>query len=169
MTKQQNVIHQGRLISLHKEQVALREGGFTTFDIVKHPGGAVIAAVNQRNEICLIKQWRHAVDAFIWEAPAGCLEIGEDPLVTAQRELEEEAGVVAQEWKSLGRLVTSPGFSNEVLYLYKATNLTSGTVKLDAAEQIEAHWLPIEKALEMARDGEIEDAKTLAILLKITS
>jgi len=158
------LIYQGNLIELHKERVAYPNGGHGYFDIVKHPGGAVIAAFNEQNEICLLKQWRHAVQQTIWELPAGCLEPNEAPLLTAQRELEEETGVIAKQWRALGTLFPSPGFSNEVLYLYHATELQEGVVNLDEAEQLEAIWLPIEKVKEMARSGEITDAKTLALL-----
>jgi len=162
------LIHKGKLIELHKEQVDLPNGGHTYFDIVKHPGGAVIAAINERDEICLLKQWRHAVNQTVWEVPAGCLEPNEPPLTTAKRELEEEAAVCASEWRDLGALIPSPGFSNEILYLYEARGLSQGTLKLDEAEQLEAHWLPLEQVNEMARCGEICDAKTLSILLRLT-
>ena len=167
MNSDDSLIHKGNLISLNREKVELREGGYTHFDIVKHPGGAVIAALNQNNEICLLKQWRHAVNKQIWEAPAGCLEPGEPPLETAQRELEEEAGVCASEWHYLGSIVTTPGFCNEVLHLYKASKLSEGITNLDSAEQLTAHWIPLEQAYALAASGEIEDAKTLAILLKL--
>lgn len=162
------LIHKGNLIELHKERVELSNGGHTHFDIVKHPGGAVIAAINEHNEICLVKQWRHAVGEFIWECPAGCLEANETPLYSAKRELEEEAGIIAEQWQELGKVVSSPGFSNEVLYFFEARELRSGTMKLDDAEELEAHWLPLETAMTMARNGEIIDAKTLAILFRLT-
>lgn len=161
------LIHQGKLISIHKERVDFPGGGHTHFDIVKHPGGAVIAAINEQNEICLLKQWRHAIGQFIWELPAGCLEPNEPPLETAKRELEEEAGVIGNTWQALGKVTTTPGFSNEILYFYKATDLTPGTLKLDEAEQLEAYWLSLESVFDMARSGEIIDAKTLAFLLRL--
>ncbi len=161
------LIHQGKLIAVYEEPVELRGGGETYFDIVRHPGGAVIAAINDKNELCLLKQWRHAVQETIWELPAGCLEPGESPLKTAQRELEEEAGITAGQWQDMGTIIPSPGFSNERLYLYKATEITAGTVKLDDAEQLEAHWVPLADALEMAQSGEIQDAKTLSLLLRM--
>ena len=161
------LIHKGNLLEVHSERVDFPTGGHTYFDIVKHPGGAVIAAINDDNEICLLKQWRHALGQTIWELPAGCLEPGEPPMETAKRELEEEAGVKAQQWRDLGKISSSPGFSNEMLYLYEARELSEGTLKLDDAEQLTAHWLPIEKVLEMAREGEIIDAKTLAVLFRI--
>ena len=161
------VIHKGKLITLRKEKVDLDNGGHTYFDIVKHPGGAVIAALNENNEICLLSQWRHAVQESIWELPAGCLEDDEPPLQTAKRELEEEAGVIAKTWRELGKIYPSPGFSDEVLYLFEAKDISKGTLKLDAAEKLEAHWLPLEKVLTMAKNGEIVDAKSLACLLKL--
>lgn len=163
------LIHQGKLLAIYEEPVKLREGGETVFDIVKHPGGAVIAAINEHEEICLLKQWRHAVQEHIWEFPAGCLEPGEPPLETAKRELEEEAGVRAEQWQDHGVIIPSPGFCNERLYLFAARSLRQGTIKLDAAEELEAHWIPLSKAHEMAASGEILDAKTLALLYKLES
>jgi len=167
MTDDKQLIHQGNLISLYKERVELPAGGHTHFDIVKHPGGAVIGAINERNEICLLKQWRHAVQQHIWELPAGCIEVNEPPLETAKRELEEEAGVTASEWIDLGSIVTTPGFSNEVLYLFCAKSISSGMQNFDDAEIIDAHWIPLEKVIAMAKNGEITDAKTLALLMKL--
>lgn len=161
------LLHKGNLIELHKEKVELPNGGHTYFDIVKHPGGAVVAAINDKNEICLVKQWRHAIGETIWELPAGCLEPGESPLETAKRELEEETGVVAGKWRDLGKIVSSPGFSNEILYLFEARELYQGKLELDEAEQIEAHWIPLRTIKKMLDDGEVIDAKTLALLSKI--
>jgi ADP-ribose pyrophosphatase len=161
------LIHKGRLIELHSERVDFPQGGHTYFDIVKHPGGAVIAAINTGNEICLLQQWRHAIGKTIWELPAGCLELGEAPLETAKRELEEEAGVTAEHWADLGYISISPGFSNELLYLFEAREIKKGIVRLDDAEQLEAHWLPLDQAYEMCANGDIIDAKTLAVLLKL--
>jgi ADP-ribose pyrophosphatase len=161
------LIHKGSLISIYKESVALRNGGHTEFDIVKHPGGAVIAAINLDDKICLLKQWRHALQQDIWELPAGCLEPGEPPQITAKRELEEEAGVVANHWQALGQIAPSPGFSNEILHLFLATQLQPGTIKLDDAERLEAHWFTKPEVREMARNGDIIDAKTLALLYQL--
>lgn len=162
------LIHKGRLIELHHERVDFPDGGHTYFDIVKHPGGAVIAAINEQNQICLLRQWRHAIGKTIWELPAGCLEPGEPPLEAAKRELEEEAGVKAQQWRDLGYISSSPGFSNELLYLFEARDIKKGTVNLDDAEQLEAHWVDLDRAYEMCRNGDIIDAKTLATVLKLT-
>ena len=170
MTKPDNkLLHKGNLIQLYKERVELPGGGHTHFDIIKHPGGAVIAAINAQNEVCILQQWRHAVQKTIWEFPAGCLEANEPPLSTAKRELEEEAGIVAQNWTDLGQVLPSPGFSNEILYFFEARDLQTGNKQLDEAEQIESHWLPLSTLLSMANNGEIIDAKSLALLYKLTA
>lgn len=161
------LLHQGNLISLFKERVKLPKGKYTYFDIVSHPGGSVIAAINERNEICLLKQWRHAVNQFVWEFPAGCIEENEHPLNAAKRELEEESGVKANDWQDFGHILATPGYSNEVLYFFRAKNLSQGTQKLDEAEQLEAHWLALDDVYAMAKNGEITDAKTLAMLTKL--
>lgn len=161
------LLHKGNLIELHKERVEFPNGGHSFFDIVKHPGGAVIAAINTNDEICLIKQWRHAIQQTIWELPAGCLEPEEPALDTAIRELKEETGVTAKLWRDLGHITPSPGFSNELLFLFEARELELGTLKLDDAEQIEAYWIPLKNIRRMIENGEIIDAKTLALLYKL--
>ena len=167
MTDDNKLIHQGNLISLYKERVELPNDNHTYFDIVRHPGGAVVAAVNEHNEVCLLKQWRHAVQQYIWEFPAGCIEDNELALNAAQRELEEEAGVRASDWQDLGHILATPGYSNEVLYFFSAKNLSKGKLNLDDAEQLEAHWLALDDVYSMAKNGEITDAKTLAMLTKL--
>lgn len=164
------LIFEGNLISLYKERVEYRNNnGHTYFDIIKHPGGSVVAAIDAQDRICLLSQWRHALQQTIWELPAGCIETDEDPLVTAQRELEEEAGITADNWQALGTIAPSPGFSNEILYLYKATGLHAGTVNLDDAEQLEAHWLTMDEVNALINNNDIIDAKTLALLCKLNA
>lgn len=162
--KENTLVHKGHLLALHEERVDFPRGGHTYFDVIKHPGGAVIAAINEQDELCLLKQWRHAIGKMIWEFPAGCLEPNESPLQTAKRELEEEAAVTALRWRDLGTLATSPGYSDEILYLYEARELQPGTANLDDAEQFETHWIPVQKVLAMAKAGDIIDAKSLAAL-----
>jgi len=169
MTDDKTLIHQGNLISLNKERVELPNDKYTYFDIVSHPGGSVIAALNDNNEVCLLKQWRHAVGQHIWEFPAGCIDEGESPLNAAKRELEEETAMKADNWQSLGSIFATPGYSNEVLHLFSATGLSEGMLNLDDAEQLEAHWLPLEQVFSMAQQGKIQDGKTLALLFKLRS
>ena len=166
--KDGKLIHSGNLIDLYKEPVPLDSGEVTFFDIVKHPGGSVVAAINDKNEYCLLKQWRHAVRQYVWEFPAGCLEKQEVPLKAAKRELEEEAGVKAAQWVSLGEILPSPGFSNEVLHLFKASELSAGIQQLDAAEKLEAHWLSLEEIKQLAQKHQLTDAKSLTLLYKLS-
>lgn len=162
-------VYPGRLITLNLETARLPDGREVELEIVRHPGGAVAAAVNDKQEICLIRQWRHAAGGFIWEVPAGRLDPGEEPEAAARRELLEEAGVIAAEWSSLGAMLPSPGFCDERLHLFLARNLTLVPTQHEDDEHIEIHWRPLNVALEMAVNGEIEDAKTLAILLRASA
>jgi len=167
MADEKKLLHKGNLISLYKERVELSSGNHTHFDIVKHPGGSVIAAINSDNCICILKQWRHAVKQYVWEFPAGCIEQNEDPLNAAKRELEEEAGVIAKDWESLGHILATPGYSNEVLHFFKAQKISEGTKNLDDAEELDTYWVPLTDVYNMAKNGEITDAKTLALLVKL--
>jgi ADP-ribose pyrophosphatase len=136
-------------------------------DIVHHPGGAVIVALNDDLDVCLLRQFRHAAGGTIWELPAGCIDPKDDsPLATARRELEEEAGLVAGDWRELGSIFTSPGFCDEVLYLFLARELKSTRTDHEEDELIEVHWLGFDEALRMVTDNDIRDGKTVAALLK---
>lgn len=165
--KDKTVVHQGSHISLYKQKVALPNNRHTFYDLIVHPGGAVVAAVDRLNRVCLITQPRPAIGGDIWEFPAGCLEPNEAPLETAKREFEEETGFVATQWFELGSIVTAPGYSDEILHLYAAKNLRKTATNFDQEEQIETHWLSIQEVDEKVLNGEINDAKTLSLLYKI--
>jgi ADP-ribose pyrophosphatase len=161
-------IYSGRLIKLFCETVELPGGQTTRLEIVRHPGGAVIAPVSDQGEICLLRQYRHAAGGFIWELPAGCIDEGESPRETAERELREETGLLAKEWTTLGSIHPSPGFCDEVLHLYLARDLDTVEISHSADEIIEIHWVPIKQVLDMAHLGEISDSKTIAALFRIS-
>src|SRR5690606_24668598 len=110
--------------------------------------------------------FRHAANGYIWELPAGKIDNREPPLQTAQRELREEAGRTAAEWRDLGRYLSSPGVFTEVIHLFMATNLKATELAAEAHEVIEVHWKPFVEALDMAQSGEIEDGKTPDGLLR---
>ena len=103
-------VYRGRLIELGLETAVLPNGATIELEIVRHPGGAVVLALDEADRVCLLRQYRHVVGDWIWELPAGVIEAGEDPLETAQRELREEAGLVAAQWRELGTMLPSPGF-----------------------------------------------------------
>lgn len=162
------VIYRGRLITLATATARLPNGHSLNLEIVRHPGGAVVVAINDEYQVCLLEQYRHAVNASrLWELPAGCIDADDStPLVTAQRELKEEAGVHAENWTELGRALPSPGFCDEVLYLFLARNLTDVGSQQQDDEIIKIHWLPLEQAVEMAANSEICDAKSVVGLFR---
>ncbi|QDS97911.1 NUDIX hydrolase [Adhaeretor mobilis] len=133
--------------------------------VVLHPGAAVILPILDDGRICLIRNLRVAVEKTLIELPAGTLDPGEAPLVTAQRELQEETGYTAAKWQELPGFFMSPGILNERMHVFVAEGLSAGDPAREAGEQIENLLLPAEEAIAMAQRGEIEDAKTLATLL----
>lgn len=159
-------VYTGRIIQVNVEQVRLPNGHVATLDMVHHPGGAAVVALDDAGRVCLVRQYRHAANGYIWEFPAGKIDNEEPPLQTAQRELEEEAGRRAREWRSLGEYLSSPGFLTEVVHLFLATGLSEVEHRLEASEVLEAHWLPFERVMQMAHSGELRDGKTLAALLR---
>jgi len=163
---QQRTIFEGRIIRLTLDTVQLPNGATAELEIVHHPGGAAVVALDAGGRVCLLRQYRHAAGGWLWELPAGKLDGGEAPLLCAQRELEEEAGMQAGDWQSLGKIVSSPGVFTEVIHLFLARTLTAVPTRAEDHEVIEVHWFPWSEALHMAQAGKIEDAKTLAGLLR---
>jgi len=166
MNDKRRVIYEGKIIRLTLDTVQLPNGATAELEIVHHPGGAAVIALDAENRVCVLRQYRHAAGGWLWELPAGKLDNGEAPLLCAQRELEEEAGMQAADWQSLGKIVSSPGVFTEVIHLYLARALSAVPTRREEHEVIEVHWLPWSEALRMAQTGEIEDAKTLAGLLR---
>ena len=162
-------VFSGRVLQLNIEQVRLPNDHVATLEIVHHPGGAAVVALDEANRICLVRQYRHAAGGYIWELPAGKIDNNDPPLQTAQRELEEEVGRRAREWRSLGDYLSSPGFLTEVVHLFLATGLTEVPSRLEEGELLEAHWLPFEQAMQMAHTGELRDGKSLAALLRASA
>lgn len=167
MSENRKLVYQGKIIDLYLEKAALPNGAVAELEIIHHPGGAAVAALDRNNLICMLRQYRHAVGGWHWELPAGKLERGEAPLKTAQRELAEEAGVEAAQWQSLGKIISSPGVFTEIVHLFLARELTGVPAKTEEHELIEVHWIPLTKALAWAYAGVIADAKTLGALLRI--
>lgn len=159
-------IFSGRVISLNVETVRLPNGHVIDLEMVHHPGGAAIVALDAQQRVCLLRQFRHAVGGWIWELPAGKLEPGEPPLATARRELIEEAGCDAEHWQMLGAYVASPGVFTETVHLFMASGLRPAKIAHEAAELIEIHWMPIAEACRRALNGELVDGKTVVGLLR---
>jgi 8-oxo-dGTP pyrophosphatase MutT (NUDIX family) len=151
----------GRVIEVNIERVPLPNGTVAELEIVHHPGGAAVVALDDRNRICLLRQFRHAAGVGVWELPACKIDNREPPFDTARRELEEEAGMAAASWRPLGDYVSSPGVFTEVVHLFLATQLTALPPRPEEHEVFEVHWLPFTDVLQMARSGELRDGKSL--------
>jgi ADP-ribose pyrophosphatase len=147
--------------------VALPNGHRVELEIVRHPGAAAVAALDEAGGVTLLRQYRHAVGGYLWEVPAGKLEPGEEPRVCAERELREEAGLAGSTWERMGSIVTCPGFCDEVIHLFLATGLRPAAQSLGADEVIDSvHSVPLAAAMAMIRRGEIRDGKTIAALVQ---
>ncbi len=151
----------GRVIEVNVERVPLPNGTTAELEIIRHPGGAAVVALDTDNRICLLRQFRHAAAGWVWELPAGKIDNREPPLETARRELEEEAGMAANSWQTLGDYLSSPGVFTEVVHLFLATELTPLPPRPEEHEVFEVHWLPFTDVLRMARSGELRDGKSL--------
>ena len=148
------------------ERLTIDEGTTRVLrDIVRHPGAVAIVPIVEQDHVCLIRNRRIAVDQTLIELPAGTLEPGEDPLLTATRELEEETGYHGGNWQKLAEFYLSPGVLDENMRLYVATQLTAGPPRREASEQIENLVTPLDDALRMIFDGTIRDAKTIIGLM----
>jgi len=165
--RSRRVIHEGVVVNLGLETVKLPNGEILALEIVRHHGGAVVIALNDKREVCLIKQFRHAANGWIWELPAGMLELGEQPKIAAMRELKEETGCTTNELVSLGSTLSTPGFCTERLYIFLAEHVEQGEAEPEQCEFIETHWVELNRALEMAMNGEIDDAKTIVGLFRL--
>jgi ADP-ribose pyrophosphatase len=155
-------LYKGRVFSLHRDTVALSEGAATTtIDVIRHPGASAVVPVSRNGRILLIRQYRYCLGQTIWEIPAGTVEPGETPMACARRELEEEAGVTADQWDSLTTLTPVPGYSDERIHLFVARGLTPAAQRLDPDEILEPRMVSWKSAIAMIRKGEIGDAKTI--------
>ncbi len=154
----------GKLIKVTYD-VAEVNGKEAWREVVHHPGASAVVAIDENNRIIMEKQFRYALNDYLLEIPAGKLDAGEDPLVCAKRELEEETGIIASEWISLGTIATSPGFCNEVIHLYVAKGLSKGEIHWDEDEYVEVERYTFDELLQRINDETIKDSKTLSALL----
>ena len=154
----------GKLIKVTYD-VAEVNGKEAWREVVHHPGASAVVAIDEDNRIIMEKQFRYALNDYLLEIPAGKLDVGEDPLVCAKRELEEETGIIATEWISLGTIATSPGFCNEVIHLYVAKGLSKGEIHWDEDEYVEVERYTLDELLQRIKEETIKDSKTLSALL----
>lgn len=158
--------YEGVIVDVDMEMVQVPNGNVTMREVVRHPGGVCVVAVDDKGLVAMVRQYRFPIDAHLLELPAGKLEKGEDPLPAAKRELSEETGIEADNWRDLGFIYTSPGFSTEKLYMYLATGLHHGEQHLDLNEFLDVEYHPLDVLREMALAGEIADGKTVSGVLK---
>lgn len=155
------LIYRGRVFDLKKIRKRAPDGKILEHDIIFHLGAAVIIPVLDDGRLVLVRQFRTAADARIWEFPAGTLEKGELPLACAKREIVEETGFQAKKWTKLAEFYPAPGFSKEFMYLYLAEELSEKTADKDSDEYLEHHIISFKDVEKMVQRGEIIDAKTL--------
>lgn len=168
-TLSSQVIHLGKIVNLRVDAVELPNGKLATREVVEHAGAVAAVAVTGQKEIIMVRQYRHPVEEVLWEIPAGKLDPGESPEDCVRRELLEETGFVADKIYKIFSIYSSPGFSDEVLHIYGAKDLTFQQQKLDEDEFLEVKRIHIGQARQMIISGEIKDSKTIIGVLAITS
>ena len=165
-TIEHKTLFEGRVVNLYKDTIKYDDGQIEYREIVEHYGGSVILAMPDENNIILIKQFRHPIGKFVYELPAGKLNLNEDPLECAVRELKEETGYSATKWKKIISFYTSPGYSSEMLHVYGATGLVAGDQELELGEKhIQVLTMNIDEAVRKIKNEDIVDSKTIIGIL----
>ena len=159
-------VYKGIIVNVRRDKARLSDGRSTNREVVEHPGGVCVFALDNEGKVILVRQYRYPMQEVVLELPAGKLEKGEDPSDSGLRELGEETGLVPQTYLPMGVSFSSPGIMEEKIYYFFATDLVQGPVHPDDGEFLEVVRVPYEELLEMARKGEIKDAKTLVAILK---
>ncbi|MEI4271102.1 NUDIX hydrolase [Klenkia sp. LSe6-5] len=168
-------VYEGRVISLRRDTVAMPGGGSSVREVVTHPGAVGIVALDDDGALVMLKQYRHAIGAHLWELPAGLRDAeGEPPLRTAQRELAEEAGLAADRWQLLTTSLSTPGFCDELVGLYLAEGLTGverpeGFVVEHEEADMTVERVPLAQALQMVFDGTVRNALAVIGILAVTA
>ena len=166
-TIERKQIYNGRVVQLRVDTVSLPGGTTKKREVVVHPGAAAIVALNDNKEVLLVEQYRKAVESKTLEIPAGTLEAGESPEECARRELIEETGFQASKLEKLVAFFPSPGFSSEIIHVFKASGLKQ---KHDAEAELAIRFVGLEEIVEIIRKGEIRDGKTvIGVLMAATT
>ena len=158
--------HKGVIVDVETDMIRLQNGAITLREVVRHPGGVSVVALDEDGCIPLVRQFRYPFREHLWELPAGKLEPGEEPLPAAMRELSEETGLTAERWTELGMLYATPGYCTEKLYLYLAEGLRQGEAHPDPNEFLDVARVPLDEVLARIDRGEIHDAKTVVGALR---
>ena len=164
-TIKSKVVYDGKILRLNNDDIECENGVRATREIVHHNGGVCILAFHN-DKIVMVKQYRYAYQEEVLELPAGKLEKGEDPYNAGIRELEEEVGLRAESLTSLGSMYPSCGYTNEIIYLYKANNVKEVKRHLDVDENIDIYHFSLDEIVQMINDGTIKDSKTICLMFK---
>ena len=163
-TAKKNYIYHGKILNLRCDDALLPDGKPCKREIVEHGGGAAVLCVTE-GKVAFVRQYRYAYGEEVLEIPAGKLEVGEEPMLAAKRELEEETGLHAERLEHLFTLYPSPGYTNEKIYVFEATGAAKGAVHPDDGEFLSVEYYTVEEALDMISRGVLRDAKTVSALL----
>ena len=159
-------VYEGIIVNVRRDKAQLIDGRITNREVVEHPGGVCVFALDDENKVILVRQYRYPIGEVVLELPAGKLEKGEDPSDSGLRELAEETGLVPKTYLSMGVSYSSPGIMEERIHYFFAADLVQGPVHPDDGEFLEVIRVPYGELLDMARRGEIKDGKTLVAILK---
>ncbi len=164
-TIQSETIYEGKVLTLKKDKVEIKDGKTSYREIVKHRGAVALLPITEEGKVILVEQYRKPIEKVLLEIPAGKMEEGEAPIITAARELQEETGYSAKNIDLITKMYPAVGYSDEAIYIYLATGLTSGETNFDEGEDIDIVEMELDKAVEMVMSGEIEDGKTIIALM----
>lgn len=160
-------IFEGRIIKVEVEKVKLPDGKESTREIVRHQGGVAIIAFKDKETILMVEQFRKPIDSLLLELPAGKIERNEDLKKCAIRELQEETGYKPNKIEYIGKIVTSPGFCDEYIYIFKAEDLVKEELPCDDDEFINVYEYKLSEVKDMIKQGKITDAKTISAFMLI--
>lgn len=161
-------LYKGKIVNLRRDTAELPDGTSALREVVEHPGGVCVAALDENDDIYFVRQFRYPYFEELLEIPAGKRNSpDEDPLECGRRELMEETGIMAKSYTFLGQLYPTPGYCGEIIWLYAATDLSLGESRPDSDEFLQVEKLSLKNAVEKIMSGEIKDAKTQAAVLKL--
>ena len=163
----QETVYQGIIVNVRRDKAKLPDGRLTNREVVEHPGGVAIFAMDDQDRVALVRQYRYPMGEIVLELPAGKIELGEDPRECGIRELQEECGCTADRFEKLAQLYPTPAYCTEVIHIYRASGLHESVQKLDDGEFLDVLRIPFAQAVQMVMNGEISDAKTQIGILKL--
>ncbi|MBW4436932.1 MAG: NUDIX hydrolase [Pleurocapsa minor GSE-CHR-MK-17-07R] len=164
---QETTVYSGRVVTLILADIQLANGSTSKREVVRHPGGVGIVALDEKDHVLLVRQYRFAAGRMLLEIPAGTLEPGEDPFVCAERELQEETGYKPGRLLGLGGIYLAPGYTSEFLHLFLARELQESSLPMDDDEAIHLERVPVSEALAMIERGDIIDSKSIVGLMRV--